>query len=800
MRFKIILALAIIAACVFSPVVHSQQINPVTQILWPLITGNGTPTSLSYACTTANYGQPYQNLAVTPNTYYTCGNDGWAIRGNASGAGNVTGPGSSTDSDIVLFNGTTGKIIKDSGTLLSSLASLSGAAFTGAITAPVTNGHQTVGPATGSDAAIISAAITAAGKGGVVDLTPGQLYVVNAQIALPNNFEILNFNGSCIESTYTGGDSLLVSGSFNTINQPCMVPGAAIQYAAIDDTGWGLTINGGGVYQLSGNSPKNGQYWYWNLEYTVDEQATLNSWNSQANFTIPTQTGQGSQATLRCDSTFCGAGLYNPAGSSNAAILTSYGSTFSMGCSGNSIDWEGDNALYLNDVTTQSYNQYGIKIRRGAAGAASNTINGWYYSPTGCGTGGSQQTLGNPAMNGNSFTTPLVLGPSVKMGVNGASSFSYGQGNGVVSHTCTGTCTTTNYGWYVVIHSNGSSTLTTVPIGFGSLVADSAFATTTANLLIPTSPGTGDTCDILRVSAASVSFPIAPIYGSATPYAIPTAQGLACGPAAGTYITFTDSTPNSSLTAYSWPSAGTVGDYGPEIGLNGWPVAGLILAGTATGGHAEYTGPCSVAPNIIIPDYTGTESKVFASCTNNVEEGYSTQPYLPNTPNIIGKPAGGFNYQTGGTVSAHLWPAWYRLMDSGFKGELNFGPNNSTYPWAGGPTDIITLIDSNPFKTLATVGNRPPADPGDTAIGVDNGGNGLAFRDPVSISGYINSLADGYSYAERLTATSKSFWTPTNVYNALNVSQVTAVPTLGAFTQNTAIGISRPLRLPAIGS
>lgn len=37
-----------------------------------------------------------------------------------SGGGSVTGPVSSTDNDIVLFNGTTGKIIKDSGKVLPS--------------------------------------------------------------------------------------------------------------------------------------------------------------------------------------------------------------------------------------------------------------------------------------------------------------------------------------------------------------------------------------------------------------------------------------------------------------------------------------------------------------------------------------------------------------------------------------------------------------------------------------------------------------------------------------------------------
>lgn len=41
------------------------------------------------------------------------------------GAGDVTGPASATDSAIVLFDGTTGKVIKDSGVLLDDLANYS---------------------------------------------------------------------------------------------------------------------------------------------------------------------------------------------------------------------------------------------------------------------------------------------------------------------------------------------------------------------------------------------------------------------------------------------------------------------------------------------------------------------------------------------------------------------------------------------------------------------------------------------------------------------------------------------------
>lgn len=85
MRFVSKLLMMAIALVFCLPVMAQQKINAATGINWVPITGSGTPASHSIACTSANYGQPYQNTAVTPNTYYTCGTDGWAIRSGTPG-------------------------------------------------------------------------------------------------------------------------------------------------------------------------------------------------------------------------------------------------------------------------------------------------------------------------------------------------------------------------------------------------------------------------------------------------------------------------------------------------------------------------------------------------------------------------------------------------------------------------------------------------------------------------------------------------------------------------------------------
>ena len=85
---------AVILSITASSMVCAAQtkVNPVSQINWPLITGSGTPTAIGATCTSANYGQSYQNTAVTPNTRYHCASDGWEIE--ASGGGGTVTSGS----------------------------------------------------------------------------------------------------------------------------------------------------------------------------------------------------------------------------------------------------------------------------------------------------------------------------------------------------------------------------------------------------------------------------------------------------------------------------------------------------------------------------------------------------------------------------------------------------------------------------------------------------------------------------------------------------------------------------------
>ncbi len=116
---------------------------------------------------------------------------------------------------------------------------------------------------------------------------------------------------------------------------------------------------------------------------------------------------------------------------------------------------------------------------------------------------------------------------------------------------------------------------------------------------------------------------------------------------------------------------------------------------------------------------------------------------------------------------------------TGSKGRLIFGGNTvHTYP-----NDLFTLQDSNYVKTLTANGERPLADAGDMALGLDQAG-GLTERAASSISSYINAIPSGANFLERLTATGKTFNVPLTVNGNLAVTAGTVtLPVTGTGAQ-----------------
>jgi hypothetical protein len=703
-------------------------------------------------------------------------------------------------------------------------ASLTGAVFSGAIsTTNVTDSALTPGnceqPGTGGilssangpcvvtvpPGGNIQAAITAAGANGTVNLTPGTIYNVSSQLTISNNYVILNGNGACILTTYTAGDSLVVSGSLDTLNDVCLMPGAAIPYAAIHDTTsqFGLTINRPRLVQNYPNLPSNGYYWYYGIQVDSDEDLTVNGFNAIYHAAFG-QSYTGYYGFLRCDSTFCGSGIYSTPGLS--AVLFLNDSALSMGCYGNAIDWESGNDLHVKGIIFQGYNQFALRALDGG----NIVIAGEHIEQASC---------TNPQMNGTAIGTPFILGPNTHL-TNESVGLGAGYGGGF---SVNGTTGSENYAYYMVIHANGvtgTNTSPTIPlfIGWATNANATLSGTNSVNVLAPTSPGTTDTCDFLRVDQG-VNGRVAPYPGSGINYAIPGEQNVPCNATGsgglGNYMTFTDTTPTSSLTAYTFTN--TPQNYSPEIGSIGWPQASIILTGPASA-HATYVGPCGIAPQIVIPDYTYVYGRPYVTCTDSTIDDYSGNA-TGYTPSLISR-SSGLNYMSY-TPSATLNPAWVRYTGTvggtNVKGIYNTGVNNSGWALGQGPTDIFTIIDSEQFKTLATPGNRPAvtsADNGDTAWGIDGSAGGYAVRDANSISFYIGHIFDGSSYVARLTASTALFKQASFILNGLSGLPATGnyclqISSAGGVTPTgagcsvgsvTSVGLSLPAQFNLSGS
>ena len=178
----------ILAIFAFSCICSAQQINPATQINWPLIAKAGTPTDTGTICASTNIGQPYQNTAVTPNDRYYCAASGWELYGGGNLSGTLT-PGyipvatgahaqanSTVDQDITTPGAVT---VTGKGLLVNAQAGTEEVQFvTGTGSGAPTIYAQTPGDVEttvqGTGSKLIERAISTSGAGGNITLAASQ--------------------------------------------------------------------------------------------------------------------------------------------------------------------------------------------------------------------------------------------------------------------------------------------------------------------------------------------------------------------------------------------------------------------------------------------------------------------------------------------------------------------------------------------------------------------------------------------------------------------------------------------------
>lgn len=184
-----------------------------------------------------------------PNSYYWDG-AAWQVLFSPSGSGDVVGPASSVDEQIAVFDGITGKLIKDGGITIADLIAMIPAAAITQLT-----GDVTAGPGSGSQAATIANLAVTTGKIANTAVTDAKLAtdsVITAKILNANvtYAKIQNVADARLLGNFTGAPAAVSEYSLGAgVEQNS---GAIRTKQAIRTTTIGITVDGGGSVITAG--------------------------------------------------------------------------------------------------------------------------------------------------------------------------------------------------------------------------------------------------------------------------------------------------------------------------------------------------------------------------------------------------------------------------------------------------------------------------------------------------------------------------------------------------------------------
>jgi hypothetical protein len=325
----------------------------------------------------------------------------------------------------------------------------------------------------------------------------------------------------------------------------------------------------------------------------------------------------------------------------------------------------------------------------------------------------------------------------------------------------------TQYNYYVVVHDASEGTSYPLYAGYASSNGSGNVSVQWSHV----APIGAVTYDLLRMTpgtlgANSVLFPVQGACGGGSP--------TACGSVAtnlaqcsGLVCSYTDSA-SVSTSNYTIATPG----YFPALTF--WP-GGLVLNGSGL----QNAGALPAA--FVDSDQGSVNSSAWISTAGFLRptiyarqcSGAAQVPYGGAWVQCLESDSHGNGFPGVGALLLNSGPNTGELP-AGLKGRLNFVMSPGS---AVNQSHIITLVDSNPAKTLATSLNRPLNDAADTYIGLDPTAGGvlrslaqLAFGAPVAISSYIGNAGDNVSYLERLTAALKTFNVPVKINGNLTVT------------------------------
>jgi hypothetical protein len=555
--------------------------------------------------------------------------------------------------------------------------------------------------------------------------------------------DLININFTDTVNYWGSHGPVTVSGTSITYSQTganlasTATPGTvAIQNAAIEDNALPGTMED--IKYTTGGGGKFNQFFV----VDNDQAATIRNFDNGA---------QG----LLCTANHCGSFVYSAGTTAATPVLWLDKLNISAQCGGNGVTVYANNSTRINDSVIQGFAMWGIYTST-ILGSYGGTQLDNVYNEEGTGP------CPNPYM-GNTFGAAGIIYSSggSPLSVRGGE-----QPNGWMPEFAnTGS---TQYNYYVVVHD------ATEGVSY-PLYAGYALSNGSGNIVVQwphVAPIGSVTYDLVRMAPGTLAannamFPVQGACGGGSP--------TACGSVAtnlaqcsGLVCSYTDSA-SASTASYTVATPG----YFPALTF--WP-GGLVLNGNGQQNAGDL-------PGVVIDTDAGIGSGISSPWI-------STAGFL--RPAIYARQCSGTEGAYGG--------AWVQCLEGDGHGNsfpgvgavlLNSGPNSGAQKsglkgrlnFIMSPADdinqshIITLVDSNPAKTLATGLNRPANDAADTYIGLDPpvGGSSrssaqLAFGAPVAISSYIGNAGDNASFLERLTSTAKTFNVGVNINGNLTVT------------------------------
>ena len=520
----------------------------------------------------------------------------------------------------------------------------------------------------------------------------------------------------------------------------------SLENAAIEDNANGSSLHD--LYMADKSSLASWGFWQNHIVVDNDQAFKLDTLNIDEG--------------PNCTANYCGQSIYFPGPFSvNASVAWLSHLNLSLQCGGNGVTDLAGNTLRIQNSVIQGFRQWGVYDGTMRGGYGGGEFDDVYEEVGGCVNsmypGGGKQGMAGLVNNSGSNT---IHGGEFPIGQLPQFASSGNQA--------------TRYNYCFVVHDSSQGVSKCLTAGFAQV--DGASPSGSVLVSWPRVQGTGTvTYDLLRYSGAG--------NGAIAPYNGGCGGGstAACGSVVTAmaqcstlFCSFSDTaSANTSSYAVQAPTylPGLFWLPGGIVSLNSSDTQTFGTAPTFLDDNAVVT-PLSpitteaglASPQVFSQRCSNVNGNEWLSCLAGNSNGNNSMPNATVLQYGIAS----------GSPTANL------------KGRLNFTSSQNAAINSG---EIITLVDSNPAKTLATPGNRPAMDAADTYVGTDAGNvsyasAGLALGAPSSISSYINSLPNGTNFLERLTGTAKTFNVPVSVNGNFGVtSGSVTLPITGSSAQ-----------------